>query len=212
MVQPAALIQAHSAPMALEFSNASFPSDFSRGVFVALHGSWNRTPATGVKVIYLDFSGDADTTADYAADFMTGFMTDSSTTARWARPVGLETDSRGRLYVGSDETGQFVAVVFSTPVSAVPAEHHEGSTGLSNARPNPSSGGTTISYDLPARGYARLTVVDVLGNTVATLLDGVVEAGPGSAYFNAAGLPDGVYFYRLDRDGTSETRPLVLIK
>jgi glucose/arabinose dehydrogenase len=78
MVQPAALIQAHSAPMALISGHAKMPERYRNGVFVALRGSWNRTPATGGKIIYLDFDNEFDTTANFTSDFLTGFMTDSS--------------------------------------------------------------------------------------------------------------------------------------
>ncbi len=55
MKQPAALVQAHSAPMAIEFSNESFQQKFRNGAFVALRGSWNRSTATGFKIVYLGF-------------------------------------------------------------------------------------------------------------------------------------------------------------
>jgi len=47
--QPAALVQAHSAPMAIEFSNTSFPPQFQNGAFVAFRGSWNRSVPTDTK-------------------------------------------------------------------------------------------------------------------------------------------------------------------
>jgi glucose/arabinose dehydrogenase len=111
MRPPAALITAHSAPMAIEFANPSFPSTFRRGAFVALRGSWNRSPLTGYKVIYLDFANDTDTTATSVSDFLTGFLTDPVRGQRWARPVGLESDSRGNLYVGSDDITRFILIV-----------------------------------------------------------------------------------------------------
>ncbi len=111
MQAPAALITAHSAPMAIEFSNASLPENYRRGAFVALRGSWNRSPLTGYKVIYLDFANDTDTAASSVSDFLTGFLTEPTLGLRWARPVGLETDSRGNLYVGSDDITRFILIV-----------------------------------------------------------------------------------------------------
>lgn len=114
MIQPAALMQAHSALMAIEFANDSFKPEFQRGAFVAFRGSWNRNPATGYKVVYLDFDNDQDTTANSVADFLTGFVPkyDGSRPERWGRPVGLLTDKRGRLFVGSDESTHLILCIY----------------------------------------------------------------------------------------------------
>ncbi len=109
MVPPAALIQAHSAPMAIEFANSSFPEEFRNGAFIALRGSWNKEGPTGYKVVYMQLSGPRDTTAEYVADFFTGFLTEDGDV--WARPVGLAADSRGNLYMGSDDKEQFIAII-----------------------------------------------------------------------------------------------------
>ena len=109
MVTPAALVQAHSSPMAIEFSNSSFPEELRNGAFIALRGSWNKEQPTGYKVVYMQLDGPRDTTAEYVADFLTGFLTEDGEV--WARPVGLETDGRGNLYVGSDDKEQFIAIV-----------------------------------------------------------------------------------------------------
>lgn len=116
MVQPAALVQAHSALMAIKFANESFPKAFQRGAFVAYRGSWNRNPATGYKVVYLDFESDQDTTATSVADFLTGFVPkyEGSRPERWGRPVGLLVDKRGRLFVGSDESTHLILCVYPT--------------------------------------------------------------------------------------------------
>lgn len=114
MVQPAALIQAHSAPMALEFANPSFPQKFRNGAFTALRGSWNRSVATGFKIVYLDFSDADDTTANYVADFVSGFLADPVSKSVWGRPVGVETDTRGNLYIGSDDITRCIIIVSPT--------------------------------------------------------------------------------------------------
>ncbi|MEW5799035.1 MAG: hypothetical protein AB1728_08490 [Bacteroidota bacterium] len=113
MMQPAALVQAHSAPMAIEFSNPSFPMQFRNGAFVAYRGSWNRSEATGFKVVYLDFDNERDTTANSVADFVGGFLRGTSGRSAWGRPVGLETDTRGNLYISSDDITECIIVVSS---------------------------------------------------------------------------------------------------
>jgi len=114
MKQPAALIQAHSAPMAIEFANPSFPPAFRNGAFTALRGSWNRKVATGFKVVYLDFNAGDDTTANSVADFVTGFLTDPDRKKAWGRPVGLETDARGNLYLGVDDITESILIISPT--------------------------------------------------------------------------------------------------
>ena len=111
MIQPAVLVQAHSAPMAIEFSNPSFPPQFRNGLFTAYRGSWNRTYATGFKVVYIDFDSARDTVANSVADFARGFLADSVAKAAWGRPVGLETDTRGNLYIGSDDITECIIIV-----------------------------------------------------------------------------------------------------
>ena len=113
MKPPAALMTAHSALMAIDFPSQTpaFPAELRRGAFVSMRGSWNRQPLTGYKVVYLDFDNDADTTANNVSDVVTGFLTDANLGLRWARPVGLATDARGNLYVGSDDITRFVMIV-----------------------------------------------------------------------------------------------------
>ena len=83
--------------------------------------------------------------------------------------------------------------------------------------PNPFNPATTISYALPEAATVRLTVFNVLGERVATLVDGKQEAGFYEASFNASELGSGVYFYRIDALGASgerfqETRKMLLVK
>jgi glucose/arabinose dehydrogenase len=113
MKQPSALVQAHSAPMAIEFSNPSFPPRFQNGAFVAFRGSWNRSVPTGYKVVFLKFKSQGDTTAEYVTDVVTGFQPTGSTSQKtvWGRPVGLAADLRGNLYLSSDDITQFIAVI-----------------------------------------------------------------------------------------------------
>jgi glucose/arabinose dehydrogenase len=113
MKQPAALIQAHSAPMAIEFSNMSFPAQFQHGAFVALRGSWNRSIPTGYKVIFLKIENGRTGQASYVTDVVTGFQPEGSQSRNsvWGRPVGIAADSRGNLYVGSDDITQFIVII-----------------------------------------------------------------------------------------------------
>jgi hypothetical protein len=88
--------------------------------------------------------------------------------------------------------------------------------------PNPFSAGggspfggnptTAISYRLIANSYVTLKVYDVLGKEVATLVNEYLTPGTYRTTWNAAGLPSGVYFYRLQSGTISETRRLLLVR
>ncbi len=83
--------------------------------------------------------------------------------------------------------------------------------------PNPFNAGTTIEYQLEIPGRLTISIVDILGRSVRTLLDQTVAAGHGAVHFNGrtdAGtpLPSGVYFYRICSRDKSETKKMILMK
>ena len=78
--------------------------------------------------------------------------------------------------------------------------------------PNPFNPSTIISYQLVVNSRIRLSVYDLLGREVATLVDGAQAAGEHRATFDASDLSGGVYIYRLTGQGFSQTRQMVLIK
>src|SRR6185295_9449417 len=69
-----------------------------RGMFVGQHGSWNRNPRSGYKVIFVPFSGGKPSGAP--VDVLTGFVKDNGDAM--GRPVGVVLDSRGALLVADD--------------------------------------------------------------------------------------------------------------
>jgi hypothetical protein len=78
--------------------------------------------------------------------------------------------------------------------------------------PNPFNPSTTISYDLPERSRVKLTVYNLLGQEVATLVNAEQEPGRYSINFDASGLPSGVYFYTLQTPYFTKTNKMVLVK
>ncbi len=78
--------------------------------------------------------------------------------------------------------------------------------------PNPFNPTTTIAYELPSRAHVILTVHDALGRTVATLADGMMDAGEQRAVFDASALPGGMYIVRLTAEGRMLTRNMLLLK
>jgi hypothetical protein len=78
--------------------------------------------------------------------------------------------------------------------------------------PNPFNPSTMINYQLATSGLVTLKVFDVLGREVGTLVNEKKEVGDHHVSFNGAGLPSGVYFYRLVVDKFATTRKMVLLK
>ena len=78
--------------------------------------------------------------------------------------------------------------------------------------PNPFNPSTMIGFTLPERAYARLEVFSVTGAHVATLADGMREAGSYDMPFRADNLPSGVYLYRLQAGGVTSTRRMLLLR
>ena len=83
---------------------------------------------------------------------------------------------------------------------------------LSQNYPNPFNPSTLIRYQVANTGKVRLNVYDVLGREVATLVNDVKPAGSYTVTFNAANVPSGVYFYRLQTASFTETKRLVVLK
>jgi hypothetical protein len=78
--------------------------------------------------------------------------------------------------------------------------------------PNPFNPVTVISYQLKVKSYLTITVCDLLGRKVATLVDQERSAGNYTVQWDASNLPGGVYFYRLYSSGFVETKKMVLMK
>ncbi|MBK7868063.1 MAG: DUF2334 domain-containing protein [Ignavibacteriales bacterium] len=78
--------------------------------------------------------------------------------------------------------------------------------------PNPFNPSTIISFQTTNEGSAQLKVYDMLGNELATLLNGPILSGEHSVRFDAAGMASGVYFYRLTINGSTLSGKMLLGK
>jgi glucose/arabinose dehydrogenase len=110
VVVPDVLLQPHSAPLGLAvYTGSQFPTAYRNDLFVALHGSWNRSRRTGYKVVRVVLRN-GKPTGEYE-DFLTGFVTPEGDV--WARPVGVAVAPDGALLVSDDAGGTVWRVTYT---------------------------------------------------------------------------------------------------
>lgn len=78
--------------------------------------------------------------------------------------------------------------------------------------PNPFNPITSIRYDVSENGYVTLKIYDMLGREIRTLVSENLGVGKYQTTFDASGLASGVYFYKLDVNGYTESRKMMLVK
>ncbi len=104
---PMTEMQAHSAPLGLAFySGEQFPMGYWGDMFVAFHGSWNRTTPTGYKVVRVPMD---DAQPGPVSDFAAGWLREDGSV--WGRPVDVLTGPDGSLLISDDGEG-FIYRVF----------------------------------------------------------------------------------------------------
>ncbi|RPI04881.1 MAG: T9SS C-terminal target domain-containing protein [Ignavibacteriae bacterium] len=87
-----------------------------------------------------------------------------------------------------------------------------GRFALEQNYPNPFNPTTQINYEIPASSFVTLRIVNILGQTVQTLVSEKQEAGSHPVTFDASRLASGVYFYQLTAGNFNATRKMVLMK
>ncbi|RQP24755.1 PQQ-dependent sugar dehydrogenase [Piscinibacter terrae] len=98
-IPPDYALGAHVAALGLAAADkTALPAPFSNGMFIGEHGSWNRKPPSGYKVVFVPFSNGKP--SGMPIDVLTGFL--SSEGDAYGRPVGVALDKRGALLVADD--------------------------------------------------------------------------------------------------------------
>jgi glucose/arabinose dehydrogenase len=115
-VRPDYGLQSHSAALGLAFSTPAMGARFADGVFIGMHGSWNRSVPVGYKVVFVPFRGGRP--AGLPIDFVTRFQVDGKT---MGRPVGVTVDPRGALIVADDLSNTIWRVTPAVPEARVAA-------------------------------------------------------------------------------------------
>jgi glucose/arabinose dehydrogenase len=108
---PVATMQAHMAPLGLAFyQSGPFPAPYANSLYIAFHGSWNRSSKVGYKVMRVPLRDGA--VAGPAEDFLTGFLATADATAA-GRPAGVAVARDGSLLVADDKGGFIYRVAWT---------------------------------------------------------------------------------------------------
>ena len=108
-VDPIAELGPHVAPLGISFYDADiFPKKYHDGIFIALHGSWNRTKKSGYKVIFVGL--DKDGNYLYQEDFITGWLQEENA---WGRPVSPFVMDDGSLLISDDKHNVVYKISYS---------------------------------------------------------------------------------------------------
>jgi glucose/arabinose dehydrogenase len=115
-IAPDYALGAHTASLGLTFNTGSlFPPEMAGGAFIGQHGSWNRKPRAGYKVIFVPFKNGMP--SGKPQDVLTGFLNNDGEAQ--GRPVGVAIDKRGALLV-ADDVGNAIWRVIPAAKSATP--------------------------------------------------------------------------------------------
>lgn len=111
--------QAHAAPIQMTFYRGNqFPERYRNGAFVAMRGSWNRFPAVGYKVVFIDFESGEPVGFE---DFVTGFLVENGQ-AQFARLAGIAVLPDGSLIFSDDQHGMIYRVTYGMPARSRTAQ------------------------------------------------------------------------------------------
>ena len=160
---------------------------FSGGYDTFIHGSRNEGTIDGVQIeAYKD-----------------GLRDTESNRAFYAQTITKVFDEYLQEHYGWD------GIITNVDIenSNVPTKYQ-----LSQNYPNPFNPTTTISYSIPQNAFVSITIYDLLGRVVKTLVNESKSAGSYNINFNASGISSGIYYYTIKANSFIETKKLVVLK
>ncbi len=117
------------------------------------------------------------------------------------------TENTNGISYGVDQTVETASVISAVDPTSIPRI-----TTLFQNFPNPFNPQTTIEYFLQDTRHVRLIIYDILGQSVATVIDGIQEGGYKTVNVDASKLSSGLYFYRLTTGSFFEMKKMLLVK
>lgn len=139
------------------------------------------------------------------------FLTEYKITSQTALQINVPNNLTGKVAVDA------FRIIYREPIADADENIIPSGFILYQNYPNPFNSSTTIKYSIPGNekrktGNVKLTVFDVLGKEVTTLVNANQSAGTYEVKFDAHNLPSGVYFYKLQAGKYSETKKMMLMK
>ena len=129
-------------------------------------------------------------------------------------PFSLYVDDLSNVYVTGMSALDYATIKYTQTLTDVYQKNFDlpERYSLLQNYPNPFNPSTKIRWQQPTGSWLTLKVFDVIGNKISTLVDEYKPAGIYEVNFNAANLPSGTYFYKLQAGAFIETKKMILIK
>ncbi len=199
-------------------SNTLFAGSYGDGLYKSVDdgSSWVKVTSLNVPFVYsinVDGSGKI-----YVGSWTTGIHVSSDNGNTWSSlglgGFGVSTlvvnPANNSVFAGTKE-GKIYTISYKTTSveenSLIPTEFK-----LSQNYPNPFNPTTTIEFAIPVAGKFSLKVFDILGQEVASLIDGELTSGIHKATFDASKLTSGMYIYRLSGNNVNISKKMLLTK
>ncbi|MEJ8800566.1 T9SS type A sorting domain-containing protein [Pontibacter sp. H249] len=197
-------IQAHSAPLGILFTqNTQFPQAYRNGALVALHGSWNRSKATGYKIIYFPWQNGLP---GQQMDLVGGFLNSDSTEA-YSRPNDIAIDAKGNLYISDDGASAIYKLTYTGAVTSAEREALDRAVEV---------------YPVPASKVLNINIIDLKSKEVQFILTNaqsanvldvtktVIAGAANKLQLDTGKFAAGVYFLSIVSGDTRVVRRIVI--
>jgi hypothetical protein len=178
-----------------------FTIDANGYIYVTGQYPWTAVSSSKMFIHKISPSGNASWLLEY---------TDGN---HWSIGRHIKLDNAGNAIVAGKYQNGITIVKYSnvTSVSQISSNVPEGFK-LSQNYPNPFNPSTKINFSITKSGFVSLKVYDIIGKLVAVLVNEVKQTGTYEVDFNASHLTSGTYFYKIEMEGFSEIKKMMLIK
>ena len=139
--------------------------------------------------------------------------TDSSDMAN-----SIVVDNENNVYVtgssrGSGSSSDIVTIKYSQPIGIISNSNGQPKYfALEQNYPNPFNPHTYIGFQIQKRGYVKLTIFDIRGRSIESLVNQVLSNGFYKVQWDGSNMPSGIYYYNIRTDQFNETKKMVLLK
>jgi sugar lactone lactonase YvrE len=182
--------------------------------FIAYSGGYIYATAYQRNKIYR-VAVDGTNYSSFAGTGATGQVDGNLSTATFDEPNGITSSRTGdTLYISDYGSRSLRMITGVNPATGIKNDKEllNKEFELQQNYPNPFNPTTSIEFSLPDNGDVELTIFDTLGREVADIAVGAMSSGVHSIDFDAAELMSGVYFYKLNYDGRSLVKKMILVK